>query len=348
VINGLADDIAEHLEGALEQVNAKIISLSLKAEEALSLARKKRYLDQERKQIEKVLRSIYRDIGKDIKSTSIDLAAATPEIIDSMVQAPGITIKLGVPNLNRKQLESWFQSTQIEGTYFSDYLKKMEANAVSRIVSETRQSLILNEGLRQTAKRIQNALDIGRRSAEGLAHNSLHAASNWSERQYWIRNQDQIKAMRYVAELDRKTTPLCRSLDGKQFKLDEAPQPPLHWKCRSMLMPVFKNKALNDALNTSATRPARIETGKHVVHHRSGGTSTTYRKMRAQHPQATVSYNEWLNSLVHSKDPKNVSFAREVLGPTRFNLVKSGKLKMESLYYAGRLRTIKQLQELMK
>ena len=54
--------------------------------------------------------------------------------------------------------------------------------------------------------------------------------------------------------------------------------------------------------------------------------------------------NEWMLSMVNSSDPRDVSFAREVLGKTRFELVKSEKLKMESLYYGGRLRTIKELE----
>ena len=116
-----------------------------------------------------------------------------------------------------------------------------------------------------------------------------------------------------------------------------------------MLMPIFRNKALNEALRTSESnvRIARIDTEKHVVHHRAGGTSTTYKKLRVQHPHADTTYNQWLNSMVHSKDPRDVSFVREVLGKTRFNLVKSGKLKMESLYYHGKLRTIKELEALI-
>jgi hypothetical protein len=41
-------------------------------------------------------------------------------------------------------------------------MKKLESNAVDRIVNETRLSLIFNESHKQAAKRIQNALNIGR------------------------------------------------------------------------------------------------------------------------------------------------------------------------------------------
>jgi hypothetical protein len=53
-----------------------------------------------------------------------------------------------------------------------------------------------------------------------------------------------------------------------------------------------------------------------------------------------------MTSMVESSDPKDRAFAREALGKTRFELVKSGKLEMNSLYYGGRLRTIKELEEL--
>ena len=39
--------------------------------------------------------------------------------------------------------------------------------------------------------------------------------------------------------------------------------------------------------------------------------------------------------MVNSSNPADVAFAREALGPTRFDLVKSGKLEMNSLYYRG-------------
>ena len=55
-----------------------------------------------------------------------------------------------------------------------------------------------------------------------------------------------------------------------------------------------------------------------------------------------------MQSLVNSKDPKDRAFAKEALGPKRYELVSKGKLKVDSLYYAGKLRTIKQLKELMK
>jgi hypothetical protein len=94
-------------------------------------------------------------------------------------------------------------------------------------------------------------------------------------------------------------------------------------------------------------RIARIESDPKKIHHRDGTTSTAYKgDLRVEFPKATTSYNEWMQSMINSSDPRNVAFAREALGPTRFNLVKSGKVQMESLYYQGKIRTIKELKEL--
>jgi hypothetical protein len=53
-----------------------------------------------------------------------------------------------------------------------------------------------------------------------------------------------------------------------------------------------------------------------------------------------------MNSMVNGS-AADQKFALEALGPTRFDLVKSGKLEMNSLYYGGKLRTIKELEELI-
>ena len=45
----------------------------------------------------------------------------------------------------------------------------------------------------------------------------------------------------FNAQLDSRTTDICSSLDGKAFAADDPslPQPPLHYNCRSQLIPVF-------------------------------------------------------------------------------------------------------------
>lgn len=48
----------------------------------------------------------------------------------------------------------------------------------------------------------------------------------------------------YVAVLDSRTTHICRSLNGKLFRVGEGPHPPIHWGCRSLRFPSLNGKVL--------------------------------------------------------------------------------------------------------
>ena len=238
VVNGIDEEIAKTLEGALEKVSGKIANLASKADQTESLTRKRKYLERQRSEIQKVLNEIYVDIGKTIEGKTVELGQAVPEIMAGMVKDT-LEIELSVPSLSKDRVRSWFESSQVEGLNPKRWLTKLSDNATNRIIKETRESLILHESHAQTAKRIQKALDIGRRSASGIAHNALHGAWQWAEREMYLENED-IQKMRFVAQIDRKTTPLCISLDGEVFPIKIAPLPPLHFKCRSMLSPLFE------------------------------------------------------------------------------------------------------------
>jgi len=54
----------------------------------------------------------------------------------------------------------------------------------------------------------------------------------------------------FVATLDSSTTPLCRSLSGRVYRLEDAPRPPLHRGCRSVLLPVWGGVMPTEGLNT--------------------------------------------------------------------------------------------------
>jgi SPP1 gp7 family putative phage head morphogenesis protein len=343
VANGLGEQIAESLEGSLDIVIGKIIKRASQAEQTESVIRKKKYLEKQKAEIEKVLHEVYQDIGKTIKATAIEVALETPDILNSIANRT-FKIKFAVPHLDKKTVTAWFESSQIEGLYFNEWLKKLKTNAVSRIIKESRTALILTGTKTDAVKNIQNALNVSKRSAAGLAQNQIYLMHNFAEFEEYKANSDIISKVKYVATLDRRTSPLCIQLDGQIFDFKDAPVPPLHWNCRSTLAPVFREKRVE---TIKGTRIARLDTEGRTVHHRDGTTSTKYEKMRPQTVSDKTTYSQWMNSLVNSSNSADVSFAKEALGPSRFNLVKYGKLKLESLYYQGKLRSIRELRKLI-
>jgi SPP1 gp7 family putative phage head morphogenesis protein len=50
----------------------------------------------------------------------------------------------------------------------------------------------------------------------------------------------------WVSILDGRTSKICRSLSGRVYKYGAGPVPPMHYRCRSHIEPIFKKSALRD------------------------------------------------------------------------------------------------------
>jgi SPP1 gp7 family putative phage head morphogenesis protein len=114
-------------------------------------------------------------------------------------------------------------------------------------------------------------------------------------------NEDIIKAIQWLATLDKRTCPSCASLDGKQFPPGSAPRPPLHIGCRCVLIPALNDEfAFLEAGSTRASKGAE------------GG----------QQVSAELNYYDWLKE-------QPASFQDEAIGPVRGKLLRDGGLSAE-------------------
>lgn len=146
---------------------------------------------------------------------------------------------------------------------------------------------------------------------------------------------------RYVATLDGRTCLACGADDGKLFKRNEPrPSLPRHINCRCVYVPVTPTwKQLGADVDEFVDDPARAATKEsgRVVHHRDGSTSTKFTVESVEH--TTESYAEWIQRQVRA-DP---DFARQVLGKTRFELLRQGKITMDRMVVDGRIKTLAEL-----
>lgn len=105
-------------------------------------------------------------------------------------------------------------------------------------------------------------------------------------------NNDVIGGVEWVSTLDRRTTSACRYLDGKLFRNGEGPRPPIHYSCRSTVIPL---------------------------------TRLSFKKKRASESgevDGGVTYYEWLNN-------QPTSVQDQALGRTRGQLFRDGGLTLE-------------------
>lgn len=82
-----------------------------------------------------------------------------------------------------------------------------------------------------------------------LARTSMMAASNEAHLDVYRKNRDVVAGVRFEATFDRRTCPRCGSLHGREFPLKDAPAVPLHIGCRCVLLPVFLDSSLNEAVH---------------------------------------------------------------------------------------------------
>lgn len=115
-----------------------------------------------------------------------------------------------------------------------------------------------------------------------------HVASTARE-QVWRDNEDVIDRYRWVATLDSRTSPTCRTLDGQEFELGKGPRPPIHPNCRS-------------------TTVAIIAGLEHLIDNLQRASAD------GQVP-ASMTYYEWLKT-------QPAAFQEEVLGPSRYKMFK--------------------------
>ena len=176
----------------------------------------------------------------------------------------------------------------------------------------------------------QKGIEGCRPQIESVARTFLLSASNYAREQTLEAVGGDLNfSWLYVATLDGRTCPLCGVYDGRRFKQnEERPNVPQHINCRCCYVPDF---GLGDV------ERAAVKENERTVHHRDGSTSTAYTVEEVEH--TTETYSEWITRQVQD-DP---AFAREVLGKTRFELLKSGKTTLERMVVDGRIKKLSEL-----
>lgn len=169
-----------------------------------------------------------------------------------------------------------------------------------------------------------------RRHAEAQVRTGVQSILNATRSEIYQRNADVVKGQQALATLDLRTSALCRGRSGMAWDLEGRPMndrtthtypgpPPWHWNCRSIFVPVLKSFS---ELDPSDQR--KIPEG-------------TRASMDGEVPE-DITYNDWFKGRSEAQQI-------EVLGKTKHDLWKKGKLSMRDMVdQSGRPLTIDQLE----
>lgn len=140
-------------------------------------------------------------------------------------------------------------------------------------------------------------LAVSNRHAATVVRTGIQHAANTARLETWRENEQIVTGYRWVSTLDSRTSEICRSLDGRVFKLDKGPVPPAHPNCRSTTVAELDGRL--SAMREGATRASE------------GGQV-----------DANETYYSWLK-----RQPASVQDA--IIGPNRGRLLRDGGLSAE-------------------
>lgn len=134
------------------------------------------------------------------------------------------------------------------GTDFSNRIWENRA-ALGRVLKEEIiQSFIQGISVKDLSDKIMGRMNSDRKNTERLVRTELNYALNQATKKGY--EDSEVEEYEYLAEIDSRTSPQCKELNGKVFKLENAKvgvnYPPMHPHCRSTTIPVIEYEALKE------------------------------------------------------------------------------------------------------
>lgn len=255
-----------------------------------------------------------------------------------------VEIGLAIPEAST--LHALVSSTAFQGRTIRGWADDVAQADLARMEQQVRIGLVQGESPAALSRRVVGTVSlrgangvtaISRRQAETITRTAVSAISSSASREFALLNREIAPRELFVATLDSRTTPICRSLDGKTFPIDEGPVLPLHWNERSRRVPIVDGEVIGD-------RPIRPFTQRQFLREfakREGFPAPTTRdglprgtkgafdefsRSRIRELTGTVpartSYAEFLGN-------QSAAFQDDILGPTRGRLFRSGGVTLD-------------------
>lgn len=261
-------------------------------------------------------------LGSTLTSTARYEADFNANLIESLTP---VEITLVRPSLDT--LAALITSKPMQGRFIADELKELDAGRVKQTEQAIRMGIIEGETTADIVRRIRGTkaqqykdgiLQRSRDDVERLVRTSVTHITARARDELYQENQSVVKAWRFTATLDRRTTVICASLDGQTFDLGSGPMPPRHYNCRSSSTPVLKSWQ-ELGIDAKEANPS------------------TRASMDGQVPES-LTYQEWLKK-------QSAETQDEVLGKTKGQLFREGGLTLERFVdFKGDVYTLDQLR----
>lgn len=199
----------------------------------------------------KKLEPMLKQIGNDLMVKEKDLLSSLlPMIYGETYYRTYYELSKGMSVYVKKFTDSIIGESinqKIDGKTAFDRNKDNKTRFISKVNRDVKDQLKKGVSIEKINKTIDKNFDTGASFSHRIIGNEI--IRNFGNAQREVYANAGILTVVFSAVLDERTTPLCESLDGIIYLLGDAPEPPLHIWCRSMLLPIISNwnEKQNDA-----------------------------------------------------------------------------------------------------
>ena len=259
------------------------------------------------KAVNNVLRSDVMDQAiADTLAELKDFAVLEADQLDRTFSAP-----LGnneVKSLSKDAVASIVAKSQYENRTTEQWLKRYATKSKDEIMKLARFARAQGLDSRELANLMVGTEDFNYKdglfnkrmhAAKTTARTAMNAIATKTQQDFYKQNKDVIEGEQILVTLDGRTSIICAAYSERNetFKVGEAPRPPFHPNCRSLIVPKLKEK-FERRIGDSSRRAASGD---------KGGTQVPRNQ----------SYDTFLRA-------QSAEFQREALGETKYKLFSKG------------------------
>jgi len=208
----------------------------------------------------------------------------------------------------------------------STNLSNISSGELVRIQSRVKSGLAAGRAPKDIISDVMKTTKLTENQAKALTRTAITSTQTAALNKVVQSNKDIIKGYMFTAILDSRTSPICSHHNGKVYDLDDNRfLPPLHWNCRSSLVPVLKSKKELAAADSARLLKRQVD-------------KLDSSKFNGLMP-ARESFGGWLKRQAFDVQSKMLG------GDEAANLFRTGQLKVEQFVSAtGKVLSIQALR----
>lgn len=320
-----------------------------------------------------------------IQQTGQTMGTISNEVVDLSVNASLIALQNSIPveiNFaapNIATVQQLARETPFGGADMARDLAQwfvdLEEADFKRINGAVQAGMMHGETTPEIINRVMKAQDLTRTNADAISRTAVNHASNTARTEVFKENSSVILALKAVATLDGRTSPICRARDGHYDSLEvggdmtNVPQPhiegsprrpPFHPRCRTLMIaeldpdgieaemperPFVRDTRTRRRREIDFRAEAKAAEGDNWKNLSRGERDALIKERRLAWTRENVgtvsgnmNYDQWLR-----KQPE--SFQNDVLGGPRADLFRNGLTMDQYVDVQGRQLTIAELRD---